>query len=68
MYKNSILVKFWRTFKIEIKNDQIKLKTFFQLQFMKEIIKLDQTFINMVDKVIIDMPAFRRSYSNIPTI
>jgi hypothetical protein len=38
----------------------MKLKTFFQLQFMKEIIKLDQTFINMVDKVIIDMPAIER--------
>jgi hypothetical protein len=31
MYKNSILVIFWRTFEIEIKDDQIKLKTFFQL-------------------------------------
>jgi hypothetical protein len=38
MYKNSIPVKFWRTFEIEIKDDQIKLKTFFQLQFMKEIV------------------------------
>jgi hypothetical protein len=49
MYKNSILVKIWRTSEIEIKDDQIKLKTFFQLQFMKKIIKLNQIFINMVD-------------------
>jgi hypothetical protein len=27
MYKNSILVKFWRTFEIKIKNNQIKQKT-----------------------------------------
>jgi hypothetical protein len=60
MYKNSILVKFWRTFEIEIKQDQIKLKTFFQLQFMKEIIKLNQTFINMMDKVTIDLPVIER--------
>jgi hypothetical protein len=60
MYKNSVLVKFWRTFEIEIKDDEIKLKTFFQLQFIKKIIKLDQTFINMVDRVIIDTSAIER--------
>jgi hypothetical protein len=27
---------------------------------MKEIIKLDQTFINIVDKVVIDLPAIER--------
>jgi hypothetical protein len=45
---------------IKIKDDQIKLKTFFQLQFMKEIVKLYQTFINMVDRVIIDIPAIEK--------
>jgi hypothetical protein len=50
----------WRIFEIEIKEDQIKLKIFFQLQFMKEIVKLDQIFINMVDRVITDMPATER--------
>jgi hypothetical protein len=60
MYKNSVLVKIWRTFEIEIKNDQIKLKTFFQLQFMKEIVRLGQIFINMVNRVIIDVPAIER--------
>jgi hypothetical protein len=65
MYKNSILVKFWRTFEIEIKDDQIKLTTFFQLQFMKKIVKLDQTFINMVDKVIIGFPAIERHLKGI---
>jgi hypothetical protein len=60
MYKFSILVNFWRIFEIEIKNDQIRLKTFFQLQFMKETVKLDQTFINMIDKVIIDLLAVER--------
>jgi hypothetical protein len=60
IYKNSILVKFWRTFEIEIKENQIKLKIFFQLQFMKKIIKLNQTFINMVDKVTIELPAIEK--------
>jgi hypothetical protein len=60
MYKNSILVKFWRTFEIEIKEDQIKLRTFFQLQFMKETVKLDQTFVKMIDRVIIDLSIVER--------
>jgi hypothetical protein len=60
MYKNSTLVKFWRIFEIEIKQDQIKLKTFFQLQFMKEIMNLDKTFINMINKVMIELPAIER--------
>jgi hypothetical protein len=60
IYENSILVKFWRVFKIEIKQDQIRLRTFFQLQFMKKIIKLKQTFIKIINRVIIDLPAIER--------
>jgi HD superfamily phosphodiesterase len=40
--------------------EEIKLRTYFQLKFMKEIIKLKQTFIRMVDKIIIDLPAVER--------
>jgi hypothetical protein len=54
MYKNSILLKFWTAFEIEIKEDQIRLRTFFQVQFMKKTVKLDQTFIKMIDGVIIN--------------
>jgi hypothetical protein len=57
IHKNSTLVKFWRFFEIEIKQNQIELKAFFQLQFIKEILNLDKTFINMVNKVTIELLA-----------
>jgi hypothetical protein len=50
LYKNSILVKIWRTFEIEIKEDQIKLRAFFQLH----------SFIRMINIIIINLPAVER--------
>jgi hypothetical protein len=47
MYKNSTLVKFWREFEIDIKEEKIRLRPSFQLQIMKETIKIEQTFIKM---------------------
>jgi hypothetical protein len=59
MNKNSIQVNFLREFEIEIKKKEIRLRTFFQLQFMKTV-KLKQTFIKMIDRVIIDFLAVER--------
>jgi hypothetical protein len=50
MYKNFILVKFWRKFEIEIKEEEIRLRTYLQLEFMKGSIKLENTFTRMIDK------------------
>jgi hypothetical protein len=55
-------------FEVEVKKDQIKLKIFFQLQFMKETVKLKQSFLMMIDRIIIDLPAYRMSNSNVFTI
>jgi hypothetical protein len=54
------LINFWRKFEIEFKEEEIRLRTYLQLEFIKEIIKLENTFIRMVDKVIIDLPGVER--------
>jgi hypothetical protein len=52
-------ILFWKVFEIE-KEEEIRLKTSFQLQFMKKTVKLEQVFIKMIDRVIIDLPAVER--------
>jgi hypothetical protein len=57
IYKNSILVKFHRKFEIEISNANITGKTFFQLQFMKKFASLENSTLNKIDNVVIELPA-----------
>jgi hypothetical protein len=49
-----------RKFEIEFEEEEIRLRTYLQLKFMKESIKLENIFIKMVDKVIIDLLAVER--------
>jgi hypothetical protein len=40
LYKNSLLVKFLRRFEIEILELNIRIKTFYQLEFMNKLVDL----------------------------
>jgi hypothetical protein len=48
IYKNSVLVKFHRKFEIEILDSDIRIKSFFQLQFMKKWVSLENSSLNKV--------------------
>jgi hypothetical protein len=45
LFKNTLLTKFLRKFEIDISETSIKIKTFYQLEFMGKLIKLEE--INM---------------------
>jgi hypothetical protein len=65
VYKNSILVKFHRKFEIEILNSDIRIKTFFQLQFMKKWVSLENSSLDKIDNILIELPTVKRLLENV---
>jgi hypothetical protein len=65
IYKNSILVKFHRKFEIEILDSNIIIKTFFQLQFMKKWASLENSSLDKMDNVVIELPTVERLLENV---
>jgi hypothetical protein len=53
LYKNSLLAKFLRRFEIEIMDTNIRIKTFYQLEFMNILVNLEKSSLNKVDYIII---------------
>jgi hypothetical protein len=65
IYKNSILVKFHRKFEIEILESIIRIKTFFQLQFMKKWVSLENSSLDKIDNILIELPTIERLLENV---
>jgi hypothetical protein len=65
IYKNSVLVKFHRKFEIEILESNIRIKTYFQLQFMKKLVNLENSTLNKVDNIVIELPTAERLLENV---
>jgi hypothetical protein len=59
IYKNS-LVNFLRRFEIDILDSNIKIKTFFQLKFMKKLVALGDSSLDKIDNAIIEFPVVER--------
>jgi hypothetical protein len=68
IYKNSILVKFHRKFEIEILESNIGIKTYFQLQFMKKWVSLENSSLNKIDNILIEIPVVERLLENVMKI
>jgi hypothetical protein len=68
IYKNSVLVKFHRKFKIEILESDIRIKTFFQLQFMKKWVNLENSSLNKIDNIPNSGKIIRGCYENTFTV
>jgi hypothetical protein len=65
IYKNSILVKFHRKFEIEISDLNIIVKTFFQLQFMKKWASLENSTLDKINNIVIELPTVERLLENV---
>jgi hypothetical protein len=59
-YKNSLLVKFLRRFEIEILELNIRIKTFFQLEFMNKLVDLENSSPDKIDNITIEFPTVER--------
>jgi hypothetical protein len=51
LYKNTLLTKFLRN---------IRIKTFYQLEFMGKLINLQETSMDRVDTIVVDFPIVER--------
>jgi hypothetical protein len=60
IYKNSALVKFHRKFEIQIEESDIRIKTFFQSQFMRKWVNLENSSLDKVDNILIEFPVVER--------
>jgi hypothetical protein len=64
-YKNSVLMKFHRKFEIAILDTEIKNKTYFKLQFIKKWVSLENSSLDKIDNILIELPTSERLIENV---
>jgi hypothetical protein len=60
LYKNSLLTKFLRRFEIEILETNIRIKTFYQIEFMNILVNLEESSLNKIDYITVEFPTVER--------
>jgi hypothetical protein len=60
LYKNTLLTKFLRKFEIDILETNIRIKTFYQLEFMGKLINLEETSMDRINNIIVDFSTVER--------
>jgi hypothetical protein len=56
LYKNSLLTKFLRRFEIKILETNIRIKTFYQLEFMNMLVNLKEFSLDKIDYIVVEFP------------
>jgi hypothetical protein len=60
LYKNSLLTKFLRRFGIEILETNIRIKTFYQIEFMNKLVNLEESSLDKIDYITVEFPTVER--------